>query len=51
MIDDDYLDDVSDLNRYEKRAWNSGFAGGIGKRAWNSGNILFGILRSLNAML
>jgi hypothetical protein len=21
----------------EKRAWNSGFAGGMGKRAWNSG--------------
>ena len=21
----------------EKRAWNSGFQGGLGKRAWNSG--------------
>ena len=20
-----------------KRAWNSGFTGGVGKRAWNSG--------------
>jgi hypothetical protein len=33
----DYPEDPSELERYEKRAWNSGFAGGMGKRAWNSG--------------
>ena len=22
---------------FAKRAWNSGFSGGMGKRAWNSG--------------
>ena len=27
--------DVYDL--FAKRAWNSGFSGGMGKRAWNSG--------------
>jgi len=37
MIDDDYLDELSELERNDKRAWNSGFAGGPGKRAWNSG--------------
>jgi len=29
--------DLSDEIQAEKRAWNSGFAGGMGKRAWNSG--------------
>ena len=24
-------------NSFAKRAWNSGFSGGMGKRAWNSG--------------
>ena len=24
-------------DEFEKRAWNSGFTGGMGKRAWNSG--------------
>ena len=28
--------DLSDEIQAEKRAWNSGFAGGMGKRAWNS---------------
>ena len=26
-----------DFEPFEKRAWNSGFVGGMGKRAWNSG--------------
>lgn len=40
MIEDEYLDDFGDMNHNEKRAWNSGFASGLGKRAWNSGMIL-----------
>jgi len=28
--------DLADEIQAEKRAWNSGFAGGMGKRAWNS---------------
>ena len=31
--DTDNLYDIEE----DKRAWNSGFNGGIGKRAWNSG--------------
>merc|ERR1719262_1888712 len=30
-------DEDQDVDEPEKRAWNSGFTGGVGKRAWNSG--------------
>ncbi len=32
----DYEYDMDDIDM-DKRAWNSGFAAGLGKRAWNSG--------------
>lgn len=34
-VDEVYDDEIND--EPEKRAWNSGFTGGVGKRAWNSG--------------
>eukprot|EP00096_Caligus_rogercresseyi_P011339 TRINITY_DN4431_c0_g1_i3.p1 TRINITY_DN4431_c0_g1~~TRINITY_DN4431_c0_g1_i3.p1 ORF type:complete len:166 (+),score=49.49 TRINITY_DN4431_c0_g1_i3:169-666(+) len=34
---EDGLSESDILLLNEKRAWNSGFAGGMGKRAWNSG--------------
>jgi|FrelakmetLWP11LW_1041352.scaffolds.fasta_scaffold402850_1 hypothetical protein len=37
MPEEEYQDDLSELEHPDKRAWNSGFAGGMGKRAWNSG--------------
>ena len=32
-----YQMEPDDFEPFEKRAWNSGFVGGMGKRAWNSG--------------
>ncbi len=37
MPDEDYLEEMSELEHPDKRAWNSGFQGALGKRAWNSG--------------
>ena len=37
MPDEDYLEEMNELEHPEKRAWNSGFQGALGKRAWNSG--------------
>jgi hypothetical protein len=38
MPEEDYQEEVMEPEpRLQRRAWNSGFAGGMGKRAWNSG--------------
>ena len=36
--EEDYSEELEMEQQHpDKRAWNSGFAGGMGKRAWNSG--------------